>query len=93
MSESAPSVEDASSRRPGSTGGMGGIFVLILAAIPLLYVLSPFLFAILYRAGLKPPESVMETVRKFWFLLIWYTQSGLPGGEEYREFIDWLAGT
>lgn len=80
---------------PPKSGGHGGLTLLVgLLLLGLIYILSPFGLVLLIRIGFPMPSpAVMQTLEVFWFPLKWYTESGIPGGAEYRQALNWLAGS
>lgn len=74
-------------RQKSSSGLFWGIALL---AIPLAYMLSPFvLIGPIILMGDAVPERVMDILEMFWLPLEYYVESELPGSTVYKAFIDW----
>jgi hypothetical protein len=93
MTEDQQERIEASSeeKKSGSSSSHLWAALMMVVVIPVLYVLSPFVLLIpIMTMGSAFPRWAIAVLEVFWAPLGWYTESGLPGGKEYLQLIEWF---
>jgi hypothetical protein len=94
MTEDQQERIEASSeeKKSGSSSShLWAALMMMVVVIPVLYVLSPFVLLIpIMTMGRAFPRWAIAVLEVFWAPLGWYTESGLPGGKEYLQLIEWF---